>query len=258
MKDNSTKFNHNRLGRLLRFFFAAIGLLVLLVIAECVTFGQIRVSTGGSPAGAVRYGAGGSIRYGHPYAAGAGTRLLPSEERYVASARGLLPSQERYRRASSGMLPSAGRYGYMTSGIYGQKSLAMQVQSNIQLGMGTIRYGGIPVGTSVPVQPPTSYRSTLAITPYAPLPSVKMYNIPIYPAQGSIRYGAMNSFSPEFVLKGQSPSPVGTKVSPYAPETVLATRSATSLNIPKLTYPSGSIRYGKTPIIAVTAGAGLP
>ena len=258
MKDDFTRFNRNRPGQFLRFFLVTIGLLGLLVIAEYATFGQIQVRTGGAPAGAGRYGPVGSIRYVYSYAAGTGSRLLPSEERYVTSARGLLPSQERYRRASSGMLPSEGRFGYMTSGIYGYKSLAMQVQSNIQLGMGTIRYGGLPVGTSVPVQPPTSYRSTLAIAPYAPLPSVKMYNIPIYPAQGSIRYGAINSFSPEFVLEGQSPSPVGTKASPYAPETVLATRSATSLNIPRLAYPSGSIRYGQTPTVAVIAGARTP
>jgi hypothetical protein len=241
MRDDFIKCKHGKPGQLLHFLLMAVCMLGLFVIVEYVAFGQIRVRTGGGPARGVRYGAGGSVRYGQSYAVGAGSRLLPSQERYVRSARGLLPSQERYRRATSGMLPSAGRYGSMTSGS----------------GMGTIRYGGSPARPSVPMQPRMPTAITAAVPrPYTASISPKIYApTGAYSAQGSIRYGAAKPFSPKLPLQ---PSRVGGKVSPYAPETVLASRTTTNLNIPKLAYPSGSIRYGKTPTIAVTAAAGLP
>lgn len=220
-----------------------------MLIAEYAAFAQRQVFRGGSPARRSRYSAAGSIRYGYSGATGTRSRLLPSEERYLRSARGLLPSQERYRRYSDGMLPSAGRYGYVTSGIHRQKSLAMQVQSNIHRGMGTIRYGGTPVPTYVPVQPRLSVAVTvkprpyaLAITPKAYTPSSRAYS-----AQGSIRYGVAQPFWAKSLPQGKSFSPARKKKAfSYAPEDVLADKSAASLNIQALAYSSGSIRYGKT------------
>ncbi len=245
MKDILTQSEHNKQERLLRFFVVTVGLLGLFVIAAYVTFGQVRVRTGGGPARGVRYGAGGSIRYGHSYAAGSRSRLLPSEQRYVTSARGLLPSQERYRRATSGMLPSAGRYGYMTSGIHGHKSLAMQVQSNVHRGMGTIRYGATPVRYSVPARPRIPTTATVRPRPYAPAIVPKAYTPSrrAYSAQGSIRYGTAQSFSAKSAQRSKSLSPVGKRGFSLAPETVLAARSTTSLKVPRLAYSSGSIRY---------------
>jgi hypothetical protein len=222
MKNALGQSRHNKQNQLLRFFVATIGLLGLFVIAAYVAFGQVQVRRGGGPA-RVRYGGGGSVRYGNPHAYGGRSRMLPSEERYVKSARGLLPSQERYRRATSGMLPSAGRYGYMTSGIHRNKSLAMQVQSNIHRGMGTIRYGGAPARYSVPVRPKIPTAVAIKPRPYTPAIAPKAY-VPsrAYSAQGSIRYGAATSLSPKYVQQSKSLSPVGKKGFSLAPEIVLA------------------------------------
>jgi hypothetical protein len=250
MKNALGQSRHNKQNQLLRFFVATIGLLGLFVIAAYVAFGQVQVRRGGGPA-RVRYGGGGSVRYGNPHAYGGRSRMLPSEERYVKSARGLLPSQERYRRATSGMLPSAGRYGYMTSGIHRNKSLAMQVQSNIHRGMGTIRYGGAPARYSVPVRPKIPTAVAIKPRPYTPAIAPKAY-VPsrAYSAQGSIRYGAATSLSPKYVQQSKSLSPVGKKGFSLAPEIVLAKTPSTSLNIPTLAYSSGSIRYGRAASIA--------
>ncbi len=226
-----------------------LGLAALAILTTYTTWGQLRVSTGGAPRGATPYGAATSIRYGPSQGIGGRSRLLPSEERYLKSARGLLPSEERYRRHSPGLLPSEGRYGYITSGIDGQKSLAPQVQSNIYRGMGTIRYGGQPVRMSIPVQPTIPSTVTARPRVYTPAVSPKAY-VPgkAYSAPESIRYGAARtSFSPKPTFQAKTPSPPAKGPFYYSPKSAITTGSTTAnANISKLAYSGSSIRYGKT------------
>lgn len=223
MKDDFTQSKRDKQGQRLHLFIGIIGLLALFAVAEYVTFGQIRVRRGGGRARGVRYGARGSIRYGQHYSSGA-----RYGDHYAHGA--------RYRRASSGMLPSAGRYGYMARG------------------MGTIRYGAAPVRSSVPARPKIPAAVAVRPRPYAaPAISPKTYTPSrAYSAQGSIRYGAAKSFSAKSVQRSKSLSPAGKKVSPFAPETVLAKRSTTSLKISRLAYSNGSIRYARAGNIAPT------
>ncbi|MEM8494525.1 MAG: hypothetical protein AAF663_03965, partial [Planctomycetota bacterium] len=75
--------------------FVAVGLSVRLVIAQQAVSTQVSLQASQPPPAA-------SVRYGQ-------TKLLPSEQRFVASQSGMLPSQMRDLRVQSGALPSQGR-----------------------------------------------------------------------------------------------------------------------------------------------------
>jgi hypothetical protein len=226
-----------------RLFWSVLVVSILvgfIIITEQVTVGQWRVDMRApmrvTPSGAVT-----TIRYGSINTFRPNTRLLPSENRYMRSARGLLPSEDRYRRRGAGGLPSAGRTAST---------------------LGTIRYGTGRFSPSVHQSRRIVHAPTGATSPlqkYLSSPDVHTYTSPSL-MSGTIRYGTTTTsvsrkLSPQTKIPGQP----GLKVTPSARKYAKTTGTSGAIfNRQALGHKYGSIRYDSpSPTMPRVSGRGF-
>ncbi len=192
-------------------------LIAAVVSLQYVTIGQWRKNIGAkiqrTPSGAAT-----SIRYGRANTFTPQVRYLPSEGRYISSARGLTPSESRALRMASGPLPSSGRYSHLAPSPSAKRTIRPYSYTTItrspterRIYNKSYQRSYTPLQTSIKIPKPT-------------------YSKKRTPAKGSIRYGMSSRKS--LTAKYKEP-----KLTKPAQRTTRIKSSG---------YIGGSIRYGSS------------
>ncbi len=196
-----------------------------IVIAQ-ITIGQWRKNIGAkiqrTPSGTPT-----SIRYGRANTFTPQTRYLPSEGRYISSARGLLPSQSRALRMAEGPLPSSGRYSHLFPSGSAVKTIRPYSFTTINRTPTQKRqYGGAYQRSYGKTIKPYNKPLTKPTQTYGKAPKISVKKRK--PASGSIRYGL--SYRESLTAKYKEPS--------------LRKPTEAPKRIKESSYITGSIRYG--------------
>ncbi len=204
-------------------------LIVILASIQYVTIGQWRKNIGAkiqrTPSGAAT-----SIRYGRTSTFTPQTRYLPSEGRYISSARGLMPSESRALRMSQGPLPSSGRHSHLFPKSSTSKTIRPYSYTSITRNPKQGRtYGGSYSRSYGKTVKPYNKALTKPMQTPVKIPKAK-YSKQYKPAVGTIRYGLSSKTS--LTAKYKEPK--------------LTQPTRKSLRTKKSSYIGNSIRYGKS------------